>query len=751
MRSIGKIGMLAMTLDRLVDQIDVYTYQVIIEEGFKDDVMAIQQTRKVVTSVRSCNAWSLLTDLGDYKLVSIKPLTQLSFDNYGVKGRLKAEESIQLDATIDKHRHVIQRLVKQDIEAGLSHFSLTSKNQNGSYQYQLERTRSGQTELVETNPSERIQARSEYLELFKSIRVEPEILPSGKVILSLFIKHKIFPRNGINLQWVINKRPEWLTHIKRVRHRYTENGKPTGVAEYIQLRKDKSASDLLPGKSESIFTYHLNRANFKPSEEERVKQSDVVSLKYGKNFSADHLAELLEPMFDFETLQRLDSKLLNGIARDLKWPVVHRLREAGKILKGLELPCLGTKACVEDYSISGGAKNICPPFNLLFSRNKQGSHEEEVINKKAYKGMTRSQVVCIAIGHHASDKKLNEHFEKVRAACQKLSAEQLPPWKGVNNPQALSSPQELNTRLKQNLPENTLLLIAIDKSVKKEEIRDIAFRHKLACQFMLTDYPEKTYSPFYYNNLAAGVFSKGGGLICGLGNMQGEVDLFIGLDMGGVHQRAPGSAFLFTRNGAQLGWQLADVQSGERMSDNVLERLLRKSIDDYIVHHQGELPRNLVIHRDGKFYENLKVIETIEAEYGININVLEVIKSGAPVLYRKNVQGSKKIYTNPEVGDCYRYKGLDELILATYSGKELKNWGEKVTVNPLRLRKRYGNTDIEVLAQQVLLLSRIHGASLYRHPRLPVTTHHADRFATLRQTCDVDALSHMDRKCPVYL
>jgi argonaute-like protein implicated in RNA metabolism and viral defense len=92
------------------------------------------------------------------------------------------------------------------------------------------------------------------------------------------------------------------------------------------------------------------------------------------------------------------------------------------------------------------------------------------------------------------------------------------------------------------------------------------------------------------------------------------------------------------------------------------------------------------------------------------------------------------------------------VILSTYSGEELgKSWGNKVSVRPLRLRKRYGETALSVLAHQVLVLSRIHGASLYRHPRLPVTTHHADRFATLRQEACIDALSKMDRLCPVYL
>jgi argonaute-like protein implicated in RNA metabolism and viral defense len=131
--------------------------------------------------------------------------------------------------------------------------------------------------------------------------------------------------------------------------------------------------------------------------------------------------------------------------------------------------------------------------------------------------------------------------------------------------------------------------------------------------------------------------------------------------------------------------------------------------------------------------------------------VLEVITSGAPALFRTSGVGKNRKIFNPQVGDSFRLKGLDEMVLATYGGDELGKWGQHVSVRPLRIRKRYGASSLDELAQQVILLSRIHGASLYRHPRLPITTHHADRFATLRQESNVDSLSKMSRTCPVYL
>ncbi|GLW61616.1 hypothetical protein Hthe01_19650 [Hydrogenophilus thermoluteolus] len=69
-------------------------------------------------------------------------------------------------------------------------------------------------------------------------------------------------------------------------------------------------------------------------------------------------------------------------------------------------------------------------------------------------------------------------------------------------------------------------------------------------------------------------------------------------------------------------------------------------------------------------------------------------------------------------------------ILVTYRHDEFK----EESVRPFKLRKRY-----------------LHGASLFRHPRLPITVHHTDRFATLRQESSLNALAKMDRRCPVYL
>ncbi|MBA4500947.1 argonaute PAZ domain-containing protein [Marinobacterium sp. 3-1745] len=737
-----------MTLDRDLKQVPVYRYRVIIESGFEEQDSPVILTRKAARLAAGRNNWQPVTDVAHFVVASLQTLDNLNIDAYGCQYTLEFETEAVLDASVDKERDAIERLLNQDLYRAA--YQLARQRDAQGDQILKACRHAGWTELEETQPSERIGIQSDYLDLFKTLRLTPELLPDGQVILGLSIRHKICAHAGITLDWVIQKRPHWLKDIRRVRHRYVDPGKSAMVADLHGVAADKSADSLVPGTTQSIYEYHASRGRILTAEADNIRSSQVVRVSYGRSDKFEHLAALLEPMFDFETLQKIDSRLLNSIARDLKWPVMERLKASGKMVKGLALPGFAAKV-VPAKSSERAVDNIRPRFSLRFHNGRSGDKEKDVLQFKAYQGMTRTQVVCLAVGTKVQPEVLSTHFQKLQAACQKLCADPLPPWKGVMSVSPLKNALELDARLSKTPQGNTLLVIALDKSVNKAEIRDVAFRHKLACQFMLTDHRPNTYQTSYYANLAAGVFSKGGGLICGLDEMPGEVDLFIGLDMGGVSQRAPGSAFLFTRNGVQLGWQLADLQSGERLGDEALASLLHKSIQEYARHHNSDVPRRITIHRDGRFFESFDVIQSVERQYDVSISVLEVIKSGAPILFRKYQHAGKPVYKNPEVGDVYRYVGLNELILATYSGQELGAWGDKVSVRPLRLRKRYGDESLEALAKQVLLLSRIHGASLYRHPRLPVTTHHADRFATLRQSCSIEALSYMDRTCPVYL
>ena len=738
----SEIRVSALEINRSFSQLKVWYYQITLLNGMSEHENATQVTRRCARGAAYFNDYLPVTDLGDFTLIALAPLHHLDHKDFTLlftgEGLIRSENA--------DHREAMQRLLNQDVYQGALEMVRQAALNESAIQQEVSRNSAKLVELTDSKPSSRVQYQSDYLDVFQSVTLSPQVLADGTALIACHLKHSLLAKPEITLDWVIKKRKSWLPHLQRVRHTYADPSGKSLSAKFLGLALDKSPLSLIAGLNKSLLDYHFENSNFHPKDRQLIEATSVVQVAYGNSKPLDHLAALLRPLFDFDTLQRVDDRLLNKIAQGLKWPMMQRINASHQRFASLYLPNLQAPL-VKIKSHGVKARNIRPNFRLRFS-NSWGTSEKEVLYKKAFAPMQRQQITCIAVGQHFHPDALSNHFHQTRNACQKLSPTLLSEWKGLLGQIVISSPAELDQRLARSPQQNALLLIALNEQADKASIRNVAYRHGLACQFMRIDHPSRTYNDNYYGNLAAGVFSKAGGTLCSVDQMPGITDLFIGIDMGGVSQRAPGSAFLFTRKGTQLGWQLTDLQPGEKLSDQVLADLIEKSLRDYQRVHSGQKPSGITLHRDGRFFESLEAIKRLEDKHGVTINVLEVIKSGAPVLF----QAQNNTATNPQIGDCIEFTGLDEMILSTYSGEELgRSWGNKVSVRPLRLRKRYGVESLETLAQQVLILSRIHGASLYRHPRLPVTTHHADRFATLRQECNLDDLAHMDRTCPVYL
>lgn len=742
------IGIAMLELDIRLDRVAVFAYRLKFDGD--SELETTQLTRRGAGQLSYANGSIPITDLGDWQIVALGQLNQPTSDWQGVCCQATDEHPMTLNAHDEQHREAIKRLLNQALMQGARHLARANQGQISA-----DYGAGNRVELTDTEPSRRIPFRSDYLSAFKTVTMTPEVFPDGTAWIGFNVRHRLMPFDTITVEWVLRHKPEWLSSqgIKRVRHRYARPGKGYATAQWLGVADDLTPmSTFQTAQGEiSYFDYHLTQGNIPQGEEQIARTSTVVRLSYGKNNQPLlHLASLIQPMFDFDTLQQIDSPLLEKIALKLKWPVDERLKAAAEMIEGIQIPYFNARLRRIDR-MNDHAASIKPFFNLIFAHGKQATSEKEVIKLGAYQGMTRKRIVPMIATTDPSDaERAKNHFKQIQQTCDRWSKTTSPAW---TKAPTVADAEELDSRLTGKDFSDSLLLIGLGKQADKRALRDVAYRHGIATQFMRLDHPPQQYQAPYYNNLAAGVFSKAGGMICALKDMPGDTELFIGLDFGGVSQRAPGMAFLFTQTGTQLGWQLADTQRGERMTDKSLEQLLDRSLKAFMQHHDGQKPKRMTLHRDGRFYESLDVIQKFEQTNNLEVDVLEVIKSGAPPLFRRGKDANGKITLhNPEVGDAVVLPGLDELIIATYSGDELgKSWGNKVTVRPLRLRKRHGATDLATLAQQVILLSRIHGASLYRHPRLPVTTHHADRFATLRQECNLDDLSKMDRLCPVYL
>jgi hypothetical protein len=679
------LGLGALQLEAGLDKYRVFHYQIIFKK-FDETVSGEQLARQVAYQLSKNNDFMLLTNLGSDRVICLQQLSQHDIELDYLHVNLKELDPLDLDCGDEQHRQAIQRLINQDINQGA--WKLKQANM-GKLDYK--KAIGGNTEIFEPFHSIRIQARSAYLEAFCSVQLSPEVLADGTVLIGLHLKHNLVAKPDISLQWVIDREPDWLTAINKVRHRYYEPGKAPAVAEFIEVVPDLNGSSVLPHLGKSLATYHREKGLLTADELAEAAVSTLIKVKYGQKV-ADHIASLVEPMFDFDTLSKIDSPLLNKLAKDLKWSLNDRIRTGANLVKGLHLPNFNVGLMQVDF---GKLNRIQLPHKLAlrFANGRKSGREQDVLIHKAFAGMTRNSVIPLIIGKQ-NDKPHNHRLlQMAYGALKQFANSDLPPL--TKSPEAVESAAELDKRLHGKCPENAILLIGLTEGADKSAIRDTAFSYKLATQFMRLDHKPGIYTSHYFNNVAAGLFSKGGGQLCAIDDMPGDTDLFIGLDMGGVKVRAPGFAFLFLRSGAQLGWQLADKQQGEKMEDQALLSLLDKSLNTYMKNSGGVLPRRITLHRDGKFYESLAVIRQFEDKNGVKVDVLEVLKSGAPVLYRRReLENGKKAFLNPQVGDAI-FLSEQEIILSTYSGQELGNvWGDKVSVRPLRLRKRYGDSSL---------------------------------------------------------
>lgn len=221
-------------------------------------------------------------------------------------------------------------------------------------------------------------------------------------------------------------------------------------------------------------------------------------------------------------------------------------------------------------------------------------------------------------------------------------------------------------------------------------------------------------------NIAMGCLGKLGGIPYVIRDILGNIDLFVGLDVGtlrsGIHY--PSCSVCLDSHGRIMGcYQPLLPQSGEKIDEQTLEDIFNRILLEFEKKFQRKI-RNIVIHRDGFSNENIDWYDNYFRLNGIDYTLVEVRKSGAPRLGDNDCsfQGN-----NPKIGSIL-YHDDSEAILITTSPYEKMG-----APRPIRLVKVKGSLDIEMISQQIYALTKIHvGAK--QNTRLPITTNYADKI-----------------------
>lgn len=229
-------------------------------------------------------------------------------------------------------------------------------------------------------------------------------------------------------------------------------------------------------------------------------------------------------------------------------------------------------------------------------------------------------------------------------------------------------------------------------------------------------------SKYYLQNIILGILGKTGGIPWIVKDMPGNVDCFVGLDVAtvakGIHY--PACSVVFDKYGRLLGfYKPTTPQQGEKITTRILQDIFDQVIFAYEDKY-GEMPKNVVIHRDGFSNENDDWYKNYFGAKEIEYSIIEV---------RKNVS-SKLILLldnevmNPTMGYCV-YNSNKGYLVTT----EMKN--KKGSPNPVLVEKKCGNVSMAHILTQILYLSQLHVGSTHKM-KLPITTGYADKICKNR-------------------
>lgn len=234
-------------------------------------------------------------------------------------------------------------------------------------------------------------------------------------------------------------------------------------------------------------------------------------------------------------------------------------------------------------------------------------------------------------------------------------------------------------------------------------------------------------SKWVVRNTALGLIAGAGGIPWRVDEMPGNVDCFVGLDATRdpeTGQFLGASANVVLSDGTVFTSKSQSLQAGETFDEEAIVDVL-KDVHREFVRETGESPDSIVVHRDGRLFEDVDaILEPFEGT-GIDIDVLDVRKSGAP---RAAIYRNGRFRTDHK-GRLFVARSDDYGFLTTTGRPEFDDGDGLGTPRTIRVVRRAGDTSMQTLLEQVYWLSESHVGSAQRSTRLPITTYYADRCA----------------------
>lgn len=580
-------------------------------------------------------------------------------------------------------------------------------------------------------------------EVHKGRRVDVIIDSDGVLYLEIDLHHRFHTPWTLH-QWQ-DKYPD--TSINYVRNTYKDKNNNYISWRYEDISNQSPEQVLLEGLGITLADYHRQNG----ATEREIQDSRVVYVKRANQWNAQsttHLSQRLSPSLTMEMLANIaeqsdsqEKKNIQGVFDYIKKTLDSRLKESEKTARQIAETIYQTSTSSQPLVVTGSIL----PKGKLFAKNS----EIDKTAKVRYKGCVKvgeTKFGCLNL-YNTRPKYPSEVEKCLKEVAKNSGTEiQIDSYRTLEQiPEGALDRQIFWQEWAETGIQTILVVSPWLPNAQKKRIRVEALQAGIATQFILPFPKADAYKAL---NVVLGLLCKAGWQTVRLEPLAHSetADLIIGFDTGTNRELYYGtSAFAILANGQSLGWELPDVQKGERFSGQAVWQTVSKLILKFYKIFD-RYPQKLLLMRDGLVQEG-EFQQTIKAlqEKDIAVDIVGVRKSGAGRMghevHQESESESETVYRDAQVGSVV-FVPKERYFLLVTSQSINQNIG---SVRPLKVVHEYGDTSLELLALQTYHLTQLHPASGFRSCRLPWVLHLADKsskeFQRIEQMSILQGLS----------
>jgi len=541
------------------------------------------------------------------------------------------------------------------------------------------------------------------------ILIDSEIV--SRITLKDFLREE-----GISVEDFINKEPykEWKVKDKET----NLVGRVISViGTMMEKRNELVKKATIPRRKE--------RYERIPDDEEVV----VVETEDKKRYDYP-ISELLISINSRNIKYFVDEKAKKNVFKDLKIEPNERMKMVDAVVQPLK-----DRGWIEGERISDKEyphifvkpepkKRYFPPVRIGGGKivERKGDIYRQILRNGIYKMVKEDPKIAFSIFGETKDyDDLNKLIKTLKKEIKSLGFNMDPVYVNFQKPEDIKEEIE---RIKENKQKPDILVAFIEDDEyelddnSESNIYNEIKRYSLQNQILQTQVitfktlrkilkEEEKYTEYILGNIVLGILAKTENKPFVFAEPILGVDALVGLDVArrkkikgqGTINYAAGVR-IYQSNGEFLKYKLTNFQpEGETIPGNILENLL------------GDIKgKKVVIHRDGRFpQDEIRVLKKMGEKLKKKFYLVEVIKSGAPRIYSEK----KGIWVKINENEAY---------LLTTS----RTQGTPVPII-VRLPEIYEDFSIEDAVISITSMTLLHWGSI-KPPRLPVTTHYADKI-----------------------